>query len=100
MAKIVDITEKLCFEENPKIVIKGKELEVNSDATTMLKLMGSITTKSEAESTMEAYELLFGENDRKKIEKMKLPFKDFRTLIECAIELVTGEEGGNDGGEQ
>ena len=40
MAKRVDITEKLSFDENPCLVIKGKELEVNTDAPTMLKVMG------------------------------------------------------------
>ena len=40
MAKIVDITDKLSFDGNPKLVIKGKELEVNADAPTMLKVMG------------------------------------------------------------
>lgn len=40
--KIIDITEKLSFEENPILVIKGKELEVNTDAETVLKLMGII----------------------------------------------------------
>ena len=28
MGKVVDITEKLTFDENPKLRIKGKELEV------------------------------------------------------------------------
>ncbi len=32
MSKVVDITDKLEFEENPKLVVKGKELEVNADA--------------------------------------------------------------------
>ena len=40
MSKVVDITDKLEFEENPKLVVKGKELEVNADATTVLKIMG------------------------------------------------------------
>ena len=31
MAKIVDITDKLSFDGNPKLVIKGKELEVNAE---------------------------------------------------------------------
>ena len=63
MAKVVDITDKLSFEENPKIKIKDMELEVNADATSMLKLMGALSTKSEAEATMEAYNLLFSEED-------------------------------------
>ena len=40
MAKTIDITDKLAFDENPKLVVKGKELEVNADATTVLKIMG------------------------------------------------------------
>ena len=34
MAKKVDITEKLSFEGNPCLIVKGEELEVNSDAPT------------------------------------------------------------------
>ena len=37
MAKVLDITEKLSFEGNPRLKIKGRELEVNADAPTMLK---------------------------------------------------------------
>ena len=40
MGKVIDITEKLTFEGNPALVIKGKHLEVNADAPTMLKVMG------------------------------------------------------------
>ena len=40
MAKMIDITEKLTFEGNPSLLIKGKKLEVNADAPTMLKVMG------------------------------------------------------------
>ena len=39
MARKVDITDKLTFEGNPSLLIKDKELEVNSDAPTMLKVM-------------------------------------------------------------
>ena len=94
MAKVVDITDKLSFDENPKIKIKDMELEVNADATSMLKLMGALSTKSEAEATIEAYNLLFSEEDRAKIDSLKLPFKDLKTLIEASINLVTDEEEG------
>ena len=40
MARKVDITDKLSFEGNPSLVIKGKAIEVNADAPTMLKVMG------------------------------------------------------------
>lgn len=38
--KIVDITEKLNFDENPVLKVKDVTIEVNSDAATVLKIMG------------------------------------------------------------
>ncbi len=92
MAKKVDITEKLSFEENPRIIIKGKEFEVNSDAETMLLIMGDFSNKSETEATLSAYERMFGKKDRETINKMKLPFKDLMVIIKEAMSLVSGEE--------
>lgn len=99
MAKIVDITEKLNCEENPRIQIKNTKVEVNSDAATMLKIMGILGEKEETgpKEVIGMYELMFSKSEREKIEKMKLSFTDFQTLIFTAINLVTGE---NDGGEQ
>ena len=39
MGKVVDITDKLSFDGNPTLVVKGKKLEVNADAPTVLKVM-------------------------------------------------------------
>lgn len=93
MAKIVDITEKLNFEENPKIRIKNKEIEVNSDATTMLKVM-QITSKKTVTNTdvIKIYELLFSESERQKIEELKLKFDGLVTLVESAISVVAGDD--------
>lgn len=95
MAKIVDITEKLNCEENPRIKVGDRELEVNADAATMLKIMGVIADneKTGAKEVITMYELLFGEAARKKIEEMKLKFSDFQMLVSTAINLVTGESG-------
>ena len=41
---------------------------------------------------MGAYEKMFNEKDRKKIDKLKLPFKDFMKIIEISMDLVMGEE--------
>lgn len=94
MAKIVDITEKLSFEENPKIKIKNVSYEVNTDATSILKLMqligdGENITPNDIVSM---YELLFKESERKKIEKMNLQFKDFQALVMEAMDLAVGNE--------
>lgn len=92
MAKVVDITDKLSFDENPKIMIKGEQFEINADARTMLEIMGLFSTKSETEASLGAYEKMFNEKDRKKIDKLKLPFKDFMKIIEISMDLVMGEE--------
>ena len=47
MAKVIDITDKLSFEEKPAILIKGKRIEVNNDASTMLKLFAKIGNGNE-----------------------------------------------------
>lgn len=93
MAKTIDITEKLNFEENPKIRIKDKEIEVNSDAATMLKVM-QITSKKTITNTdvLKIYELLFSEIERQKIEELKLKFDGLVTLVESAISLVAGDD--------
>lgn len=94
MSKIVDITDKLAFDENPKLVIKGKELEVNADAATVLKIMGILGDGDNVQPSdvVKMYELIFSDTDRKKIDKMKLQFSDFQTLVFSAINLITGEE--------
>lgn len=46
----------------------------------------------------EAYELIFPEKSRKEIEKFKLNFEDWTTVVEAAMDLVVGEE--NSQGEQ
>lgn len=90
--KIVDITEKLSFDENPCIIVKGMQIEVNADAETSLKVMGALSTKGETQGTLEAYSLLIGEKDRTKLAKLKLPMKDLLVLIEIAMNLVMGED--------
>lgn len=97
MARKIDITEKLSFDENPYIVIKGEEYEVNSDAKTMLEIMGDFSSKSELDAALSAYEKIFSEKDRKKIDKMKLPFKDLMVIIQESMALA---QGGEDQGEQ
>lgn len=93
MAKIIDITDKLNFEENPRLVIRGDEFEVNSDAKTMLDIMGILKNKeNDVAAIIKVYEKLFGENERKKIEELKISFKDLTIIIVEAMKLIQGEE--------
>lgn len=90
--RTVDITEKLNFDENPALVVKGEKLEINADAATVLKIMGVLGDETGPKQIVEMYELLFGEKTRKKIDKLKLSFKDLQVLVEEALNLVTGED--------
>ncbi len=98
MGKIVDITEKLSFDTNPTLMIRGEGYEVNADARTVLEIMGDFNNKSEMDAALSAYEKLFSERDRSRIDALKLPYKDLMIIIKTAISLVTGED--EDQGEQ
>lgn len=99
MAKVVDITDKLTFDGNPSLVIKGKTLEVNADAPTMLKIMNLMTADGvEIEQIGEAYELVFPEKSRKEIDKLKLSINDWTTVVMEAMDLIMGDD--NSRGEQ
>lgn len=96
MAKIIDITEKLSFDENPHLVIKGVDLEVNTDAPTVLKIMGIVGEEDiTPKDIVNICQLVFNEEDRAKLDALKLSFKDYQKVIESATALIVGdsEEG-------
>jgi hypothetical protein len=99
MARVIDITDKLDFDSNPRISIKGKEYEVNADAETVLMIMGLFDENGgmTPSQIVKAYELMFSVADRSSIKKLKLQFKDFQTVIMSAIHLIVGS--GEDQGE-
>ena len=90
--KTLDITEKLKFEESPVIIIKGEKLTVKDDAMTMLSLMELLGDNASIKDSLQAAKLIFSEEDFEKIAKLKLNMDDFSTVIECAIDLITGGE--------
>ena len=99
MAKIIDITEKLNFDENPKLRIAGHELEVNGDAETMLRIMGAFSgEKGEMQAVAESINLLFSEKDREILYSIKnkagnkLSTSDLMTVIQAAMDAVMGED--------
>lgn len=101
MAKMIDITEKLNFEQKPQIKIKDDFLTVNDEATVMLEIMPII--EKDSSSSADIYrvcKMLFSDEDFKKIEKLHLNFKDFTTLVKTAITLVTGKSDDDSGEEE
>ena len=89
---IYSLTEKLNFEDNPVLEIKGKKIEVKADAETVLALMDAVQQKGEAQTATDALDLLFTEKDKKTIKNLKLSFKDYMKVINTAVSLALGED--------
>lgn len=93
MKKVVDLSEKLSFEDKPEIHIGETVLKVNDDAESVLKLMGLSldAERSEAEMIKEGLKLLFSEADLKKLNKLHLSFVNYAEVFKTAMSLATGE---------
>lgn len=89
----IDITEKLDFDSKQCLVIKGKEIYVNSDAPTMLKVMGLMDGEDSgsADAVLKMYELLFTDKGREELDKLKLSFRDLVIVVQEAATLITGD---------
>lgn len=90
MGKVVDITEKVSFE-NPKLVIKGDEYEIHADAENMVKIMGLVSGGNDVESMISAGKLLFGDFNFQRLYT-GLSFNSFATVIQTAMELASGND--------
>lgn len=91
MAKIIDITDKLNFEQKPQLKIKDTVITVNDEAVTLLKILPKLNGDVTPETINEMCEVLFEPSEVDKIKALKLNFKDFIILIENAAELITGD---------
>lgn len=99
MTKRINITDKLCFEENPVMEIETLDVEVKADAETMLRLMGVFAEKTELEAVGEALNLIFPPQDVEAICNLerngkKLSAKSLMTIVQAAMSLVIGDEQG------
>lgn len=92
MARIIDITEKLNFEERPEIRIKDKTYPVNNDAKTMLEIMQITEGNFKPTDFKEMYDRIFDGETRNQIDELKLNLTDFQTVITSAVQAVTGQE--------
>ena len=90
--KVIDITEKLNFEEKPKIKIRDVEITVNNRAVSILKLMPKLNKANVSlDDIMDTINELVSEEDIKKLESLDLNLGDFITFFKSAIELITGD---------
>lgn len=92
MSKLIDITDKLNFEEKPSVRVKNVDLAINNDAVSMLKVAALFEDgNGKSKDVIEMYHLLFDESEREKIEKLQLNIHDFSTLISESAKIATGD---------
>ena len=95
MGKVVDITDKLNFEENPALVINGKKYEVNADATTMIEVLAELGDGGDdisPKAVTKLCDLVFTNKAQKDLEKLHLKFEDYVTVVQKAVSLITGDD--------
>lgn len=100
MSKIIDITDKLNFEEKPIIKVKDVEIKANNDAVTMLKVIALFDNDGKGMSVknvLDIYNLLFDEENQQKIDSLKLSFEDFSTLVVNAAQAVINDNEETEG---
>lgn len=97
MSKIIDITDKLNFAEKPIFKVKDVEVEANNDAITMLKVIALYENDDngiKVGNILKMFNLMFDEENQKKVESLKLDFEDFEIFVtETAKSIInSGEE--------
>lgn len=98
MGKVIDITNKLEFSENPKIKIMDKEFELNASAGNVLKIMGMIGDGDPgAKESVEVMGMIFGKDGLEELTQIekdgrKLSTKDLTQVMNLAVDIVMGTE--------
>ena len=87
--KVIDITEKLNFEEKPKLKIKDTVIEVNNEAVTVLKILPKVEDMK-ADDIADICSDLFEPSEMEKLNVLHLDFKDYMTVIQSAVKAITG----------
>lgn len=92
MSKLIDITDKLNFEEKPIVKVKDTELVINNDAVSMLKVAALFEDgNGKSKDVITMYHLLFEESERAKIDALKLNMHDFSAIISESAKIATGD---------
>lgn len=94
MARIVDITDKLNFEEPPALKIKGVDIPINNKAVDVLRITPLMQSKGgiSVEDFNTLYETVFPPESREKLEALNLGMDDFNTVIWEGAKLIAGAE--------
>nr|DAI89261.1 MAG TPA: hypothetical protein [Caudoviricetes sp.] len=99
MSKVVNITDKLNFEENPALQIGDMTVEVHADAETVLRLMGTLKGKDDVDinAVTEMMKLLFDPEAAQQLCAMerdgkKLSARSLMVIVQEGMNLVIGDD--------
>ncbi|MGN1156457.1 MAG: hypothetical protein ACI4TK_09795 [Agathobacter sp.] len=94
MAKIIDITEKLSYDDIAILKIKETELEVKIDAkTVMLALNAADDVKlSDIDRLEKMKDILLTKKSAEALEEMRLTYKSYVKVLETAFTVAIGDD--------
>lgn len=99
MSKVVNITDKLNFEENPALQIGDMTVEVHADAEMVLRLMGTLKGKDDVDinAVTEMMKLLFDPEAVQQLCAMerdgkKLSARSLMVIVQEGMNLVIGDD--------
>ncbi len=87
--RVIDITEKLNFEEKPKLKIKDTVIEVNNEAATVLKIIPKVEDMK-TDDIEDICSCLFEPSEMEKLNALHLDFVDYMTVIKNAVKAIVG----------
>ena len=98
MSKVIDITDKLTFEENPVIRVKDVEIELNADALDIIEVLKASKTATMAESFDLFFDkILASPEDVEKVKSLKLKFKEMNELMgKCIKTIIDSDDEGEE----
>lgn len=94
MAKTLDITKRLKWDERPRLKVKDVEVEVNNSAETVIRVM-ELTAKGglNNQGVLEMMNLLISVEDQQRLLALGMSFRDYAEIMMAAMDLVTdGDE--------
>lgn len=96
---VYSLTDKLSFDEQPKVEIQGKVLTINNSAVNVLHLIDVVQTAGEVAGTKAIIDVLFNDKDKKVIDKLNLSMADYTKFCEICMDLALGRDPDGEKGE-
>lgn len=97
---LYSLTDKLKFNTDPQIEIKGEVITVKSDAETVLQLLDVVRNKGEIDGAIMVMDILLNEKDRKTVKSLGLKMGDYVKLTSVMVDLALGNDPDADKGEE